>query len=98
MERHHTGERRSPAAVVAAVPHLLILALMVFNFLSVDDSTRAFAGLYGFAEILVVPAGLIGALVLRFAGRRRSAGAVVLATAGGAVLVLLAAYVIGGVA
>ena len=84
------------AALVAAVPHVLILALMTLEILRTSGTDRAFAALYGFAEFWVIPPALLGALLLRLTTRWRAWPAgIMTSTIAGSILVAATMFIIG---
>src|SRR5688572_25275253 len=66
------GGRSWVGALVAAVPHVLILALMAVGIARADGAERGYAGLYGLLELYVVPGALLAAFGVRFARRVRA--------------------------
>jgi hypothetical protein len=89
-------DRAWVGAALAAVPHVLILAIMGVGILDAEGTDRGYAALIGVGEIYVVPAALVVALLLRFSHRWRawSAG-VVAGTLSGTALVLIATLIVG---
>lgn len=83
-------------AALAAVPHVLILLVMVLMVGSNQGTDRAYAALIGVTEIYVVPVALVVALLLRLSSRWRtwSAGVVGM-TLAGAVLVIILTLIVG---
>ncbi len=91
-----TPQRPGIGVALAALPHALILVLMVLMVWGSQGTDRAYAALIGVVEIYVVPVALVVALVLRLSDRWRpwSAG-VVGATVAGAAVVILATLIVG---
>jgi hypothetical protein len=95
---HHAApdDRAWVAGVAALVPHVLILAEMAIGIARAEGVERGYAALIGFAELYVVPAALVVALCLRWSSRLRArARPVAVATAAGAIVVVLATLIVG---
>jgi hypothetical protein len=90
------GGRSWVGASVAAVPHVLILALMAAGVASTEGVDRGYAALYGLLELYVVPVALLVAFVVRFVRRVRAwSVGIVRGTLGGAAVVVLATLIVG---
>jgi hypothetical protein len=84
------------AATVFAAPHALILALMTYGILTATGTDRAFAALYGFLELWLIPPALLAAAATRFTVRWRAwPPGILLSTCGGAAFVTIATLIIG---
>ena len=90
------GGRSWVGASVAAVPHVLILALMAMGIARAEGVDRGYAGLYGLLELYVVPVALLAAFGIRFVRRVRAwSVGIVCGTLGGAAVVVLATVIVG---
>jgi len=90
------GGRSWVGASVAAVPHVLILALMAVGIARAEGVERGYAGLYGLLELYVVPGALLAAFGVRFVRRIRAwSVGIVCGTLGGAAVVMLATVIVG---
>jgi hypothetical protein len=94
--RAGTPDRAWLGAVVAAVPHVLILAAMTIGVLGAEGTDRGYAALYGFAELWVLPVAAVAWAVLSLTPRGRPWRLpIVLTTAAGFVVVLIATLIVG---
>lgn len=90
--------RTRVGVVLAALPHVLILAWMALAYADAEDSNRAYVGYLGITELFVMPVALLAALVARFVPPIRGwALPIAGVTIGGGLLVIAVAIVVAGV-
>lgn len=91
-----TEDRVWFGAVVAAIPHVLILGAMTWGVLGSEGVSRAYAAYLGFLELYVVPVAAVVAVCLGLAPRRRAwCLPVVLSTLAGVAVVLVVTMIVG---
>ncbi|WP_229070065.1 hypothetical protein [Actinoplanes sp. DH11] len=83
-------------AALAAIPHLLILLVVVTSAVNAPAGERGYVAYLILLELLIVPFGLLAAVVVRFIPRLRAwSGGILAGTVGGAALVVLAIFLAG---
>lgn len=86
---------RGRGLALGAVPHVLILVLMVFEILKAEGTDRGYAALAGLFELYVVPIALIAAFVLRATRFWPLSSGLVISTLVGALIVVLVMLIVG---
>ncbi|MFF0372957.1 hypothetical protein [Actinoplanes missouriensis] len=89
-----TRARPRTGALLAAVPHVLILAWMAATL---SGPENAYAGFLGVLELFVVPLGLLAAVAARLTQPvRHWARPIAVTTVAGGLLVILVAFLAAG--